>query len=106
MAMTETLADSIAEAARGGADFTALVRTYSIDSKTVGNGGDLGWYSPTELPPEFKTPLIGLKKGEVANPFRTTFGEHIAKVTDRVFSRPITLDEDYNRIENLALGLK
>jgi peptidyl-prolyl cis-trans isomerase SurA len=106
MAITMALADSIAEAARNGADFTALVRTYSIDSKTTGTGGDLGWYSPAELPPEFKGPLENLKKGEVAAPFRTTFGVHIAKVTDRVFSRPITLAEDYNRIENLAVGMK
>ena len=106
MEKTMARADSIAEAVRGGADFSALALAYSTDTKTAPIGGDLGWYSPEELPAEFKEPLIGLKKGQVADPFRTVFGVHIAKVTDRVFSRPITIDEDYDRIENLATAKK
>jgi peptidyl-prolyl cis-trans isomerase SurA len=106
MQNTLTRADSIAKEARSGADFTALALQYSVDSKTAAIGGDLGWYSPDELPAEFHEPLVGLKRKEVAEPFRTLFGVHIAKVTDRVFSRPITLDEDYDRIEKLAVARK
>ncbi|MBU0691585.1 peptidylprolyl isomerase [bacterium] len=106
MEITMARADSIAEAIRNGADFTALALSYSTDSKTAPLGGDLGWYSPAELPAEFKEPLKNLKKGEVAAPFRTVFGVHIAKVTERVFSRPITIEEDYERIENLATAKK
>jgi len=106
MEITLARADSIAEALREGADFTTLAQVYSIDTKTASVGGDLGWYSPSELPAEFKEPLINLKKGEIAEPFRTVFGVHVAKVTERVFSRPITIDEDYDRIENLATAKK
>lgn len=106
MEITMARADSITKAAREGADFSALALTYSTDTKTAPLGGDLGWYSPGELPDEFKGPLQNLKKGEVADPFRTVFGVHIAKVTERVFSRPITLDEDYDRIEKLAVAKK
>lgn len=101
--ITMARADSIAEAVRGGADFNALALAYSIDSKTAGSGGDLGWFSPAELPEDFRAPLINLKKKEVADPFRTVFGVHVARVTDRVYSRAITLEEDYSRIEQMAV---
>ncbi len=106
MDITMARADSIAGAIRDGADFAALVQSYSLDTKTASIGGDLGWYSPSELPPEFKLPLTDLKKGEIADPFRTVFGVHVAKVAERVFSRPITIEEDYDRIENLTTARK
>ncbi|MBK6910919.1 MAG: peptidylprolyl isomerase [bacterium] len=39
--------------------------------KRRASGGDLGWFSPTELPDEFKTPIEGKSKGEYSDPFRT-----------------------------------
>jgi peptidyl-prolyl cis-trans isomerase SurA len=103
---TMATAESLVVRLRNGDDFVELALNLSADTKTAANGGDLGWFSPGELPEEFRAPLEGKKKGEFTDPFRTLFGVHIVKVSDRVYSRAITLDEDYGRIEQMALAKK
>jgi peptidyl-prolyl cis-trans isomerase SurA len=99
-------AESLAARLRNGDDFAELALNLSADAKTAVNGGDLGWFSPEELPDEFRAPVEGKSTGDVTDPFRTVFGVHIIKVTDRVYSRRITLEEDYSRLEQLALAKK
>lgn len=105
-AQTMADAESLVVRLRNGDDFTELALNLSSDTKTASAGGDLGWFSPAELPDEFKAPVEGKSKGEYTDPFRTIFGVHIVKVTDRVFSRAITLNEDFSRIEQMALAKK
>jgi peptidyl-prolyl cis-trans isomerase SurA len=105
-ARTQTRADSIIQAVQGGADFGEHALRYSVDAKTAPKAGDLGWFSPADLPDDFREPLQDLKKGELSKPFRTKFGVHVVKVTERVFARSVTLDEDYDRIELMALRMK
>jgi len=99
-------AESLVVRLRNGDDFVELALNLSADTKTSANGGDLGWFSPAELPDEFMKPVEGKRKGEITDPFRTVFGVHIVKISDRVFSRAITLDEDFSRIEQMALTKK
>lgn len=106
LAQTVADAESLVVRLRNGGDFAELALNLSQDTKTASTGGDLGWFSPSELPDEFKAPVEGKQKGDVTEPFRTMFGVHIIKVTDRVYSRKITLEEDFNRIEQLALTKK
>jgi len=103
LARTNARADSIVKAVRGGADFGALAVEYSTDIKTKGKGGDLGWFAPDEIPVDFKPAIAGLKKGEVTGPIRTRFGAHVVLVADRITARPITLEDDYDRIQHMAL---
>jgi len=42
----------------------------------------------------------------VIAPIRTRFGLHVVKVTDRMYARPISLAEDYDRIAAMALAKK
>jgi peptidyl-prolyl cis-trans isomerase SurA len=103
LARTNARADSIVTAVRGGADFATLAVQYSTDTKTASKGGDLGWFGPDEVPVDFKPVIAGLKKGDVAGPVRTRFGAHVVRVSDRINARPITLAEDYDRIQRMAL---
>ena len=105
-ARTEARADSLIKAVRGGADFAELAREYSADAKTAFKGGDLGCFAPDELPDDFRGPLTGLKKGDITVPIRTPFGVHVVMVTERVVARAITLEQDYDRIANLAQAKK
>lgn len=106
LARTNARADSIVKAVRGGADFSDLAVKYSMDIKTKGKNGDLGWFAPDEIPVDFKSAISGLKKGDVAGPVRTRFGAHIVLVADRITARPITLEEDYDRIQHMAMMKK
>jgi len=105
-ARTQAIADSIIQAARAGADYADLAVKYSTDLKTAGKGGDLGWFAPIDLPVDFKAAVDTLKKDDIAAPIRTRFGVHILKVVDRMYARPISFTEDYDRISAMALTKK
>ncbi|TWX53023.1 peptidylprolyl isomerase SurA [Colwellia hornerae] len=66
----------------GEADFADLAKEYS-DGPTSVRGGDLGWADPDVYDPTFKAALSRLKINEMHKPFRTSFGWHLAQLTDR-----------------------
>jgi peptidyl-prolyl cis-trans isomerase D len=71
----------VLELARQGDDFTSLAREYSEDS-TASNGGDLGYFSRTDMVEPFADAAFSMKKGEISDLVRTPFGLHIIKVED------------------------
>ncbi|MBI5060432.1 peptidylprolyl isomerase [candidate division KSB1 bacterium] len=103
---TQARADSIIAAVRSGVDFAKLAESYSQDAKTAAKGGDLGWFAPDELPQDFAIPVKDLKQSELAVPVRTVFGVHVLMVTDRVYKRKISLADDYDRIQRMAVAKK
>jgi len=74
-------AKNVLNQAQGGEDFAALARKYSEDT-SAGNGGDLGYFSQTEMEKPFAEAAFSLKKGEISDLVRTRFGIHIIKVED------------------------
>jgi len=90
-----------------GGDFAELAREYSEDESTREDGGDLGWVQPQLLQiPEFKTAVEGLNEGDISTPFKTDYGYHIIKVEEKEEGRQISLEQDYERIEAMALQHK
>lgn len=66
-----------------GEDFAALARTYSEDTVSAANGGDLGWVRPKQLVPAFERAMNTLKPGAVSEPVQTPFGLHLIQVIER-----------------------
>ncbi|MFZ5515227.1 MAG: anaerobic sulfatase maturase [Candidatus Zhuqueibacterota bacterium] len=62
------------------------------ESDCPGNGGDLGYFTRGEMTPEFEQHVFSLSIGEVSPIFRTVFGFHIARVTDKEVGRPAEFD--------------
>jgi parvulin-like peptidyl-prolyl isomerase len=71
-----------AEALKPNADWFVLAKT-SDDTGSGSQGGDLGWFDPTNsnFVPEFNTALGKLKVGEISQPVKTQFGYHVIEVT-------------------------
>ena len=63
--------------------FEMLAAEYSQDL-TAASGGDLGYFGPGEMVPEFEAAAFGLKPGEVSDIVTTRFGHHIIKVEEHV----------------------
>lgn len=80
-----SLADSLVAELRAGADFQAMAETWSDDTGSAQNGGDLGWFRRGNMVPEFEDVAFRLPNNQVSPPVRTDFGWHIIRV-DR--SRP------------------
>ena len=89
-----------------GRDFAEAASHLSWDAKSAAKGGALGWFKPDELPDDFRIPSRQLTAGEISEPFRSQFGVHLVKMDDRQTARRISLAEDYDRIEQMALMQK
>ncbi|WP_078408560.1 peptidylprolyl isomerase [Priestia abyssalis] len=66
-----------------GEDFAKLAKEYSQDPGSAENGGDLGFFGSGKMVPEFEEAAYKLKKGQVSEPVKSSFGYHIIKVTDK-----------------------
>ena len=75
-------AQLVAEKARGGADFAALVREYS-DASDRASGGDMGLRAAERYPVLFVEATRAVKAGGIAGPVRSGAGFHILKVIDK-----------------------
>ena len=70
-----------------GEDFESVAKAYSEDPSAKSNGGDLGYFSAFRMVYPFETAAFNTKVGAVSKPFRTRFGYHIVKTTDKRSSR-------------------
>ncbi|MDH5393149.1 MAG: peptidylprolyl isomerase [Gammaproteobacteria bacterium] len=68
---------------KAGADFAKLARQHSEDSGSKSNGGSLGWSVAGSFVPQFEAVMKSLKKQQISQPFRTTYGWHLMQVLDR-----------------------
>jgi len=72
-----------------GEDFAAVakMKNGSDDPSAVSNGGDLGYFTAFQMVYPFEEKAYTTPVGQVSEPFRTRFGYHIVKVTDKRPSR-------------------
>jgi peptidyl-prolyl cis-trans isomerase C len=78
-----TLAKSLRDQARGGADFVELAKKYSQEPGADKSGGDLGYFTYEKMVAPFSKVAFAMKPGEISDVTETTFGLHIIKVEDR-----------------------
>lgn len=66
----------------GTISFAAAAKQYSEDPGTASQGGALGYSVPDRYDPAFAAVMVRLKKGEISEPFRSSYGWHIIKLED------------------------
>jgi peptidyl-prolyl cis-trans isomerase C len=89
---TEDEATMIYAQINNGEDFASIAKKSSIDSDSANNGGDLGYFSASQMDTEFEQAAIKLNPGEISKPVKTKFGYHIIKVTDKKLGPPAEFD--------------
>lgn len=89
-----------AKIAKGG-DFAALARAESDDPGSKDKGGDLGWFDPKDMVPEFAAAASKLEPGKISEPVRSQFGWHIIQIQDRKTGAAPKLDSVKPMIENI-----
>ena len=76
-------AQDIIKQLNDGKDFAKLAKKYSTDKSNKENGGDLGYFQPSDMVEEFSEAVRKLKKGEYTKePVKTKFGYHIILKVD------------------------
>ena len=68
-----------------GEDFASVAKSKlgSEDPSVVNNGGDLGYFTAFQMVYPFEEKAYTTSVGSISEPFRTRFGYHILKVTDK-----------------------
>jgi len=89
-----------------GESFSKLAQKYSDDPGSKARGGDLGYFSKGRMVPEFEKAAFSLKKGEISQPVKTTFGYHIIKVEDKKPAKQRSFKEVKQQIRQKLLRQK
>jgi peptidyl-prolyl cis-trans isomerase C len=81
---TKEEAEAIIKELDGGADFQKLANEHTTDPSGKSNGGDLGYFGPGQMVPEFEKAAMALEPGSYTKePVQTQFGWHVIKVEDK-----------------------
>ena len=79
---------AIRDSVLAGSDFAELARRHSEDPSVAQNRGDLGYFSGGRMIQAFEDRAYATPVGEVSDVFRTSFGYHVLRVTDRRPAEP------------------
>lgn len=95
----EELAKSLKQEIDDGRDFSEVAVENSSDGSAA-NGGELGWFGPGQMVPEFENAVVEMSPGDVAGPVQTQFGWHLIKLNDTRETEPPSIDEMRENLEN------
>jgi peptidyl-prolyl cis-trans isomerase C len=103
---TEPFAQKIIERLDKGEKFDALAKSESMDS-SKNNGGDLGWFTPGRMVPEFAGAVMALKPGEYTHkPVQTQYGWHVIQLLETREVTPPPFDQVRQRLVQVVQAKK
>lgn len=86
-----------------GAKFEDLAKEHSVDP-AGDNGGDLGWFQSSTMPPEFSEAIALMSVGDVSKtPVKSEYGYHIIKLVDKREAALPDFDSVKSGLTNLAV---
>jgi foldase protein PrsA len=78
---SEEKAKEVVKLAREGVDFGGLAKKYGMTSEAE-DGGDMGYFSPGDMPGFINDAVLGLKKGDISTIVKSPYGWHIFRIED------------------------
>lgn len=100
---TKEEAEAIIRQLDENADFTALANEHTQDPSGKTTGGDLGYFGPGQMVPEFETAAFALEVGGYTKePVQSQFGWHVIKVEDKRAQQPPAYDTVKEQFRNLV----
>ncbi|TLY54918.1 MAG: peptidylprolyl isomerase [Gammaproteobacteria bacterium] len=103
---TEPFAEKLVTRLDKGEKFDVLAKQESMDP-SKSNGGDLGWFSPDRMVPEFAGALIALKPGQYTHkPIQTQYGWHIIQLLETRELTPPPFDQVRAQLQKIVENKK
>ena len=103
---TREEAETVIKELDSGKDFVELAKEKSTDP-SANDGGDLGFFGPGRMVPEFEKAAMALEVGEYTKePVQSQFGFHVIKVTDKRPQQPPAFEQVERQIRSLLLREK
>jgi peptidyl-prolyl cis-trans isomerase SurA len=106
---TVRLLDSLRTRALAGESFAELARKYSeLRDNTI--GGNIGTAEIDQVNPSFRPAIDTLKDGNISAPVKVTettgYKYYIVWLRKRTPAHPMSLGQDYHKVESIALNFK
>jgi peptidyl-prolyl cis-trans isomerase C len=103
---TQASAQQIIDELKKGGKFEDLAKKDSIDS-SKDQGGDLGWFSPSNMVKPFADAVAALKKGETTQtPVQSQYGWHVIQLIDTRETPVPPLAQVKDRVDQLVQNKK
>lgn len=84
LAQAEAKIKEIYAQLKNGGDFIELANKHSDDKATAKQGGELPWFGPGRMVPEFEEAAFALaNNGDLSEPIKSDYGWHIIKKVDK-----------------------
>jgi peptidyl-prolyl cis-trans isomerase C len=100
----EDVAQKILDRLKSGGDFATLAKQMSTHKESATHGGEMGWFPPNVLGPDFATAVGLLKKGEITpRPVKSPMGWHIVQLQDTREATPPAFDQIKNNLARSVL---
>ncbi|MEP9399309.1 peptidylprolyl isomerase [Mesorhizobium sp. KR2-14] len=101
---TKEEAEAIIKQLDAGAKFEDIAKEKSTDAGSGANGGDLGYFGPGQMVPEFEKAAFALEPGTYTKePVQSQFGWHVFKVEDKRVQQPPAFDQVKGQVRSLLL---
>jgi peptidyl-prolyl cis-trans isomerase C len=102
---SEDVAQKIIQQLKSGNDFAALAKRMSSHKESAAKGGDLGWFGPRDMDPQFTNAVALLKKGAFTQtPVQTQFGWHIIQLQNTRDRTPPAFDDVKDRLTQIVVA--
>lgn len=102
---SEDVAQKIIAQLNAGNDFAALAKRMSSHKESAAKGGDLGWFGPRDMDPQFTNAVALLKKGEYTKtPVQTQFGWHVIQLLNTRDRTPPAFDDVKDRLTQIVVA--
>ncbi|MFS0634637.1 peptidylprolyl isomerase [Mesobacillus foraminis] len=79
----EKTAKEVKSKLESGGKFEDLAKEYSTDTVSAEKGGDLDFFGPGAMVPEFEEAAYALDVNEISDPVQSQHGWHVIKVTEK-----------------------
>lgn len=100
---TKEEAEAVIKQLDGGAAFEEVAKEKSSDGSAA-QGGDLGYFGPGQMVPEFEAAAFALEVGAYSKePVQSQFGFHVIKVEDKRTKQPPAFEQVQDQVRSLLL---
>ncbi|PZO76631.1 MAG: peptidylprolyl isomerase [Mesorhizobium amorphae] len=104
---TKEEADAAIKEIEGGKKFEDVANEKTTDPSGKTSGGDLGWFGPGRMVPEFEKAAMELEPGAYTKtPVQSQFGWHVIKVEDKRAQQPPAFEQVKEQVRSLLLREK
>ncbi len=96
---TQEEAQAAIDRINGGEAFEDVAKEVSTDTGSGAQGGELGWFGPGMMVPEFEQGVTGLQPGQLSTPVESQFGWHVIRLNETRPQEAPTLDQVRGELE-------